>query len=363
MQHILTGILANNNKGKQPRKTNNNKKTKSNKPQKTRNQLSITVRAAPTAKTERVTSRGLTQTRKLANGHTEFRSATTIPITSTSNGTSAVVSTDLTVGTASAFPAASNLAKSFDKVKWKALNIRWVPTLPTTSGGSVAMYYDTDRTDTGATTMTQAASNKGAVMGAIWDRLGYRCNKQMLRSNEWFTTYRSSSSTTTENTFASPGRVHVFYTGQPGVTYTTSTVIGYLLLQYTLEFGFPSADSDSTVPTRVSPGRQLRETNVVTYDERTVRVYENFVAGCEDPPGSIYEFLRYFDSESRPILERMKKFKPDAEALRLRPHSLNRGGLITPALIGEVTPLVSAGSETDLSSYWSTEESHDCYDH
>ena len=337
----------------------NNKKTKSNKPRKTQNQLAITVRAAPTAKTERVTSKGHNQTRKMANGHTEFRSATTIPITSTANTASAVVSTDLTVGTASAFPAASNLAKSFDKVKWKALNIRWVPALPTTSGGSVAMYFDTDRTDTGATSMTQAASNKGAVLGPIWDRSSYRCNKQMLRSNEWFTTYRSSTTTTTENTFASPGRVHVFYTGQPGITYTTSTVIGYLLLQYTLEFGFPSADSDSTVPTRVSSNRSLRNTDFCTYDERTVKVYENFVAGCEEPPSSIYEFLRYFDLEGKPLYDRLLKFKPDSESLRLRPHRHVRGGLLTPAFIGEDTPLITADSEDDLSSYWSDEQGED----
>jgi hypothetical protein len=103
--------------------------------------------------------------KQMTNGHTRFYSQTCIPISSTANTAESTVSADFTVANTTLFPAAGNLAKNFDKVKFHSVRARWVPALPTTSGGSVAMHFDADRTDAGPTSMQEAAQNKGCVMG------------------------------------------------------------------------------------------------------------------------------------------------------------------------------------------------------
>jgi hypothetical protein len=283
----------------------------------------------------------------MANGHTVFRSQTCLPVTSTANTATAVTSFDLAVGTSAVFPAASNLAKNFDKVKWRRVNLKWVPALPTSAGGSVAMYYDTDRKDVGSTTMQLAAQNKGAVLGALWDSATYSVPKQMLRPNEWFTTLTGTASASEENTFTSPGRCHVLYTAQPGLTYSTSTVVGYLLVSYEMEFGFPSAATDTTVPTRRAR-EQLGDTSLVVYDEKTVRQYENFAAGCKVVP-DFYQFLGLFDEEGRLQTHLCARFDPDEVSLRLLPSERRATSVRT--LTG-VLPSVRADLVSDFLPDW-----------
>jgi len=206
---------------------------------------------------------------------------------------------------------------------------------------------DTDRTDVGATTMQLAAQNKGSVLGALWDSHNYNVSKQMLRSSEWFTTLKGTD-TGSENTFTSPGRCHVLYTAQPGITYTTATVIGYLLVSYEMEFGFPTASTDATLPTRRV--RDLpRDTSFVTYDEYTVRQYENFAAGCRDIP-DFYQFLGLFDEKGllRPALA--ARFDPDEDSLRLQPSATQKTAEVI-RLIGVHSP-VGADSVFDSFPNW-----------
>jgi hypothetical protein len=345
----MTNPLANKNKRNQPRKSNKNSQTKSSKSRKSsNNQLTLMVRTAPVAKAPQMRARNVTSQRTMSNGHTVFRSQTCLPISSTANTATAVTSFDLSVGTSAVFPAASNLAKNFDKVKWRRMNLKWVPALPTSAGGSVAMYMDTDRTDVGATTMQLAAQNKGAVLGALWDAATYNIPKQMLRGNEWFTTLQGSSGT--ENTFASPGRCHVLYTAQPGITYTTATVVGYLLVSYELEFGFPTGSTDSTVPTRRSAAK-LRDSSLVSYDEETVRQYENFAAGCEVVP-DFYQFLGLFDEEGHLLEHLALRFVPDEESLSLRPSEPKN---VTVRKLTGVHPSVRADFVSDFLPNWSLE--------
>jgi len=207
------------------------------------------------------------------------------------------------------------------------------------------MYMDTDRTDVGATTMQLAAQNKGSVLGALWDTHNYNVPKQMLRSAEWFTTLQGAGA---ENTFASPGRCHVLYTAQPGITYTTATVVGYLLVSYEMEFGFPSGAADVTVPTRRTRDVPT-DTSFVVYDDLTVRQYENFAAGCREVP-DFYQFLGLFDEGGllRPALAR--RFDPDEDSLSLRPSATSRTAQVLK-LIGVHSP-VGADSVFDSFPNW-----------
>jgi hypothetical protein len=206
------------------------------------------------------------------------------------------------------------------------------------------MYFDTDRKDVGSTTMQLAAQNKGAVLGALWDSATYNVPKQMLRPNEWFTTLTGSGE---ENTFASPGRCHVLYTAQPGLTYSTSTVVGYLLVSYEMEFGFPSASTDTTVPVSRRVREQLRDSSLVVYDEKTVRQYENFAAGCRVVP-DFYQFLGLFDEEGRLLEHLCSQFDPDEDSLSLR--QSERASRSVRTLTG-VLPSVRADVRSDFLSH------------
>jgi len=139
----------------------------------------------------------------------------------------------------------------------------------------------------------------------------------MLRSNEMFSTLTGTVATTSENTFSSPGRFHLFATPQPGVTYTTSTTIGFLVIEYELEFMFPSAKVDTTVPTRRLK-EQMRDTSFVVYNPEIVDTYQNFRAGCVLEP-DFYTFLSLFDGDGNLNRERAMAFQPDSTSLLLNP--------------------------------------------
>jgi len=239
------------------------------------------------------------------------------------------------------------MAQIHDKVKFHKLKLNWVPALPTTCGGTGVMYFDTDRTDVGPTTMQEAMQNKGARAGPLWAKNSYVCDRKMLRSNEMFSTISGSTASTaaTNNTFTGPGKVHFFYTSQPGITYTTSTVIGFLIVEYELEFMFPTAKTDTAVPTRRFT-EQTRDVTSVTYDRDTVLTYRNFLAGCVKPL-DFYTFLSLFDSEGVLVNKRAIEYEPDETSLSLAPHtscpSSNECFRIQRVKVGDLNSMTSTG--------------------
>jgi len=301
------------------------------------------------------------------SGTTHFRSQTCIPVSSNGNTVSAVNSNDIIVGNSTLFPQASALASIHDKVKFHKLKLNWVPALPTTCGGTGVMFFDTDRTDVGPTTMQEAMQNKGARAGPLWAKNTYNCDRKMLRSNEMFSTLSgASTSAATNNTFSGPGKVHFFYTSQPGITYTTATVIGFIIVEYELEFMFPTSKTDTTVPTR-----RLVETapdvSSVTYDKDTVDTYRNFRAGCLKDL-DFYTFLSLFDRDGVLNQKRAIEFQPDATSLSLAPHtsSSSSNGLfkIQRGKVGDLNPMIRTGLSQDslYSPDWNSETGSIYYD-
>jgi len=301
------------------------------------------------------------------SGTTHFRSQTCIPVSSNGNTVSAVNSNDIIVGNSTLFPQASALASIHDKVKFHKLKLNWVPALPTTCGGTGVMFFDTDRTDVGPTTMQEAMQNKGARAGPLWVKNTYNCDRKMLRSNEMFSTLSgASTSAATNNTFSGPGKVHFFYTSQPGITYTTATVIGFIIVEYELEFMFPTSKTDTTVPTR-----RLVETapdvSSVTYDRDTVDTYRNFRAGCLKDL-DFYTFLSLFDRDGVLNQKRAIEFQPDATSLSLAPHtsSSSSNGLfkIQRGKVGDLNPMIRTGLSQDslYSPDWNSETGSIYYD-
>jgi len=310
--------LAPNTKSKASGKQNQNKTKNNQKSKKTNpSQINITVKTAPVSAQPRMSVKGVSKTKSNPSGTTTFISQTCIPINATANTATTTYSALCTVGNSTIFPQAATLSQVHDKVKFHKLRAQWVPALPTTCGGSVVMYFDTDKTDIGPTSMTEAMQNRGANSGPLWNRQTYNCSRQMLRTNEMFSTLTGSVATSTENTFSSPGRFHLFATAQPGITYTTSTTIGFLVIEYELEFMFPTAKVDTTVPNRRIK-EQVRDTSFVVYDDKIVDIYRNFKAGCVDEP-DFYTFLSLFDGDGNLNRERAQAFLPDSTSLLLTP--------------------------------------------
>jgi len=247
---------------------------------------------------------------------------TVIPITATANTATTIVSVDLTAGNSTSFPQLANQAKGFDKISWKRVKMSFRPNLPTTAGGSVGMYFDTDRTDTPPTSISEVMQNRGARMCATWDKMDYNIPSAMLKGvNQWYTTLSTAGTgaVSTNNTFASPGRIHVLITPQPGVTFATSTVVGYLEMQYSAELGFPTNPADSAVPTRRFATRS-RPVGFHKFNSDLVDRYQHFAAGCQPVP-SFWDFLDALDGEGCLQLSKLSQFDPDdlsRDILRLR---------------------------------------------
>jgi len=301
------------------------------------------------------------------SGTTHFRSQTCIPVSSTANTASAVSSHDIVVGNATLFPQASAMASIHDKVKFHKLRLNWVPALPTTCGGTGVLFFDTDRTDIGPTTMQEAMQNKGARAGPLWAKNSYVCDRKMLRSNEMFSTISGTGTTSaTNNTFTGPGKVHFFYTSQPGITYTTSTVIGFIIVEYEMEFMFPTAKTDTVVPTRHIQDTP-RDVSSVTYDSRIVNIYRNFAAGCREVP-DFYTFLSLFDVDGNLCLRRAIKYQPDATSLSLAPYTSqaasNECFTIRGVDVGDLTSEIRTGfsRRSSFSPDWNSETGSVYYD-
>jgi len=236
------------------------------------------------------------------------------------------VSSDLIAGNTTAFPFLSGIATRYDKIKWHALKMRWIPAVPTTTGGTISMYFDSDRKDAGATSVTDAMQNANCKTSPVWDRMVYSCSKKQLRSNEMFTTTgNSTADANAENTFQSPGRVHFVSTPLTGVTFSSATTIGYLELDYHVELCFPT-NPQTGVPTRRTRNIAAEVSHAI-YDSRHVEAFDNFAAGCLQPP-NFYQFLDAFDIDGNLVREKLEHCDPDPQSFELSkflvPETINK---------------------------------------
>jgi len=247
--------------------------------------------------------------------------STVIPITMANNTSGVITTQDVVAANATAFPQLSAVVKNFDKISWRRLRVRFAPTLPTTAGGSVGMYFDTDRTDAPPTTITQVMQNKGSRMGATWDRQTLPVTaKQLNGINKWYSTLIGTD-TTKENTFISPGRIHVLVTSLPGVTFTSNTIVGYIHIDFSAELGFPTNPADTTVPSRRIIPRNLIPVNSCMVDPKLVDIYYQFAAGCLPAP-DFYTFLACVDPRGVLDISALSRFDPDDFCYNMNKNSL-----------------------------------------
>jgi len=87
---------------------------------------------------------------------------------------------------AASFPWLGKFAALYDKFCFKSLKITFVPTLPTTTSGSIAIYFDSDDTSAAAT-FVSAATNEAALVCPIFEQSSISVPKHMLNNLPWFT--------------------------------------------------------------------------------------------------------------------------------------------------------------------------------
>lgn len=281
--------------------------------------------------------------------------STIIPVTMAANTTALTLSSDLTVGNTTTFPTLSNLSKNFDKVKWHKCNLEYVPAVPTTTGGNAALFFDPDRTDVGPTSVTQALQNARCVITPAWQKIKYSLTKAMLRTNEWFTSdtnpIAAAPSPQTNNTFASPGRIQLYITPLLGVTFTTATIVGYIKVDYTVEFGFPSGESSTTAPPTRRYYEQPRDVSHISYDSRHVTAWQHFAAGCVSPP-DFYTFASLLDERGKVRRQLAQRFEPDELSYALNHCTLYENTFSALPLLGEEHQDVEQWRDaTDLSLF------------
>jgi len=332
-------------------------KNKQNHQNQTKSTVAITVRAAPVSAAPQIRRTNSPKMAGMANGHTRVTNSTIVPITMDKVNTAKTFTSDVTVGNSTVFPILGSLSKNFDKVKWHKLSLEWVPSVPTTTGGNIAMYFDTDRTDVGATTISQALQNAKCVISPCWQKTRFNLNRSMLRTTEWFTTdtdpVTASPAPQTNNTFASPGRFHLLVTPLLGVTIAAdATVIGYVKADYVVELGFPSGLSATTAPPALLSRRtrQLpRATDFIIYDSRHVSAWQNFSAGCLRP-SNFYEYIGLLTSSGGVNWDLAMAYGPDEQSFETVSYFQTDPVTEMVPLMGKVADTVTAWREVCLPS-------------
>nr|UHS72229.1 MAG: hypothetical protein 3 [Tombusviridae sp.] len=133
----------------------------------------------------------------------------------------------------------TKLAKAYDKFKIRKLHLRWVPSLPVTYGGQVALRWDSDPSKTAADTGLLAVSgDMRAVATAVYNQAENRVLTDQLNRLPQYETFPSSG----ELGIATVGSINLAHSGiTPPAGVTGNVNLGYVWMDYEVEFINPSA--------------------------------------------------------------------------------------------------------------------------
>jgi len=127
-----------------------------------------------------------------------------------------------------AFAWLGKFGSIYDKFSFKSLKLTFVPTLPTTTSGSIAVWFDSDEADVGATAFVAGATNEAALVCPIFEQSSAAVPNHLLSNLPWY----SSSSNTTGPT--NQGWVNAVSTSAVllNAAATGVTLIGYVMAEY-----------------------------------------------------------------------------------------------------------------------------------
>lgn len=133
----------------------------------------------------------------------------------------------------------TKLALAYDKFKIRKLNMRWVPSLPFTYGGQVALRFDSDPSKiTADASLLAVSGDMRAVATAVYNSASNRVQTDQLNRLPQYETFPSAADTGV----ATVGSINLAYsqiTPPAGVTGLVN--IGYVWVDYEVEFLNPSA--------------------------------------------------------------------------------------------------------------------------
>jgi len=139
---------------------------------------------------------------------------------------------------ASGLPTTSWLAKNmalYDTMKVHSLTLEWMTVLPTTAGGGVVMYLDSDVKDAAPASFVAASGNMGAAAGAIYQPFATTVAKSQLNR---LPTYACSPGATTDNDMF--GSVCFATTPVSLTTATGNVIFGYIWMEYDVTLSNPT---------------------------------------------------------------------------------------------------------------------------
>jgi hypothetical protein len=133
----------------------------------------------------------------------------------------------------------TKLALAYDKFKIRKLNLRWVPSLPVTYGGQVALRWDSDPSKTAADSGLLAVSgDMRAVATAVYNSASNKVQTDQLNRLPQYETFPSTGDTG----IATVGSINLAYSGITPPSGVTGVVnIGYVWMDYEVELINPSA--------------------------------------------------------------------------------------------------------------------------
>lgn len=128
----------------------------------------------------------------------------------------------------------------YDRYIFQSLRLEYEPVLPTTTSGSIVMYFDTDATETPPTSYVTASGNFNATTSPIWGKAQMKVPKDMLQTRVTFKT--GSSGATDQNEYVT-GTLVVATTSVAllNTAVVGSNVIGYVWADYVVDLCYPTA--------------------------------------------------------------------------------------------------------------------------
>lgn len=132
------------------------------------------------------------------------------------------------------FPWLLNIASNFDQYRFKSLSLQYIPIVPTSTSGRVAMFFDKDSQDTGPSDRVEIANMAHMTETAAWGECSFNIPIDNVKRF-------IQDSATTDSKLVDLGRLGFATYGT-----TTAQSLGDIFVSYTVEL-FEAQPSSSLV--------------------------------------------------------------------------------------------------------------------
>lgn len=182
-----------------------------------------------------------------SDGSARIRHAEVITLSFPAKATEAVATLPLKFG--SDLPWLSQVLVNYDKIQWNNARLDWKPLVPTTVGGDVIIYFDTQNSDSSPATYKEAYNAQGARSHALWDKFTHTATKQDLRAQKEY----AADGTNTGNLFGTPGNYQIYATRNGADSSETVAVpAGRLYFHYDVTLIKPEQPKPATLVSLVT---------------------------------------------------------------------------------------------------------------